>query len=243
MKNYYLGREETYKVSPEVWTYDLLKTVVNGIFLNFCNTAEEFPFDFNGHTYAESMRLFMCGEWSNNTEEHLRIQNAIIQKQSGWVCYRFITALNRRHIRRDFSAFQLQWMLFVTWQKCKGNADFRCLLQSIPQNITLVRDTTTNSLPNAIIWGCRNMERYYREKNIWKDYANRREIQDLNECKLLRDRELKSLKDVGEWKGQNNMGKILMICRDCLIEGTEPPIDYELLRQSNIYLFGELLTF
>ena len=77
MKNYYLGREETYKISPQVWTYDLLKPVVNGIQLNFCNTDEEFPFDFNGRTYAESMRLFMCGEWSDNTEEHHRIQNTI----------------------------------------------------------------------------------------------------------------------------------------------------------------------
>ena len=59
----------------------------------------------------------------------------------------------------------------------------------------------------------------------------------------IRDREIAKLKNVGEWKGQNNMGKILMICRDCLIEGIEPPIDYDLLNWSNIYLFGERLTF
>lgn len=54
--------------------------------------------------------------------------------------------------------------------------------------------------------------------------------------------ETNKINDIGEWRGQNNIGKILMICRDCLREGVEPEIDYELLRQHNIYLFGKLLT-
>jgi hypothetical protein len=51
------------------------------------------------------------------------------------------------------------------------------------------------------------------------------------------------INDIGVWKGQNNIGKILMLCRDCIQEGVEPPIDYDLLRRSNIYILGELLTF
>ena len=79
-------------------TAELLKTVVNGIHLNLCNTAEGFPFDFCGHSFTESIRLFMCGQWSNNTEEHLRIQNSIMQEQSSWACYRFVTALRQSNI-------------------------------------------------------------------------------------------------------------------------------------------------
>jgi hypothetical protein len=30
-----------------------------------------------------------------------------------------------------------------------------------------------------------------------------------------------------------------MICRDCLIHGTEPDIDYELLTRANILILGE----
>lgn len=243
MNNIVLGREETYEVSPQVWTYDLLKTVVNGIHLNLCNTAEGFPFDFCGHSFTESIRLFMCGQWSNNTEEHLRIQNSIMQEQSSWACYRFVTALNRRYIRNDFPTFQLQWMLFVTWQKCKGNADFRHLLLCIPRDITLVRDNTEDHSRSATLWGCRNMERHIREKRLWKDYSCRGDDQDPKEWRQKLDREMEKLKNIGEWKGQNNMGKILMICRDCLVVGKEPPIDYDLLRQSNIYILGELLTF
>ena len=243
MNNIVLGREETYEVSPQVWTYDFLKTVVNGIHLNLCNTAEGFPFDFCGHSFTESIRLFMCGQWSNNTEEHLRIQNSIMQEQSSWACYRFVTALNRRYIRNDFPTFQLQWMLFVTWQKCKGNADFRHLLLCIPRDITLVRDNTEDHSRSATLWGCRNMERHIREKRLWKDYSCRGDDQDPKEWRQKLNREMEKLKNIGEWKGQNNMGKILMICRDCLVVGKEPPIDYDLLRQSNIYILGELLTF
>ena len=55
--------------------------------------------------------------------------------------------------------------------------------------------------------------------------------------------ETNKINNIGEWRGQNNYGKILMICRDCLIQGIEPQIDYDLLRQSNIYLFGKKLSF
>ena len=39
------------------------------------------------------------------------------------------------------------------------------------------------------------------------------------------------------------MGKILMICRKCLADGTEPDIDYELLRNKNIHLLGKKVNF
>lgn len=39
------------------------------------------------------------------------------------------------------------------------------------------------------------------------------------------------------------MGKILMLCKIALRNNTVPPIDYDLLREKKIYLFGELLTF
>lgn len=55
--------------------------------------------------------------------------------------------------------------------------------------------------------------------------------------------ETNKVNDVGEWRGQNNIGKILMICRDCLAESMEPTIDYDLLRLANIHLLGQRLLF
>ena len=43
--------------------------------------------------------------------------------------------------------------------------------------------------------------------------------------------------------GINCMGKILKMCQLALLDGTEPPIDYDLLRSKQIYLLGKLLTF
>ena len=44
-------------------------------------------------------------------------------------------------------------------------------------------------------------------------------------------------------KTQNNIAKILMICRQCVISCTEPAINYQLLSDGNIYLFGQKLDF
>ncbi len=63
---------------------------------------------------------------------------------------------------------------------------------------------------------------------------------DLN---LLIAEECGKITDVGCFVGENNMGKILMLCKIALRNNTVPPIDYELLREKKIYLFGELLTF
>lgn len=56
-------------------------------------------------------------------------------------------------------------------------------------------------------------------------------------------------KRLGEWShvgcfvGQNIMGKILMLCRDALLSGTEPNIDYALLQSAHINLLGQELSF
>ena len=60
---------------------------------------------------------------------------------------------------------------------------------------------------------------------------------------LLINIETNKLNNIGEWKGQNNIGKILMLCRDSIKEGLEPTIDYDLLNRSNIFLFGKQVVF
>ena len=49
---------------------------------------------------------------------------------------------------------------------------------------------------------------------------------------------------IGIYKcGFNFMGKILKQCQLALLNDTEPPIDYELLRSKHIHLLGQELTF
>ena len=44
-------------------------------------------------------------------------------------------------------------------------------------------------------------------------------------------------------RGGNAMGKILTICRRCLIDGTQPDIDTALLNKAEIHILGNKITF
>ena len=47
----------------------------------------------------------------------------------------------------------------------------------------------------------------------------------------------------GVMQGENGMGKILMMIRECLRKGTEPTYDKDLLNSKGIYFLGERLVF
>ncbi|MBO6296179.1 MAG: NADAR family protein [Prevotella sp.] len=242
MKNYYLGREEAYIDSPQVWSFINTDDIVNGINLRLSNMAGGFPFELNGHHFTSSECLYLCGEWSNNTDEHKMIQDYLMQMVSGYACKRFGKAKFYKQVREDFPSFRLQWMIFCVWQKCKGNADFRRLLLSTGDAI-LVENTTKDKWNSAEIWGCRNWELVNKRLNLETILMHKNKDMKQKDLKHLINVETNKINDIGVWKGQNNIGKILMLCRKCIREGVEPPIDYDLLKRSNIYILGELLTF
>lgn len=49
--------------------------------------------------------------------------------------------------------------------------------------------------------------------------------------------------NVGTYEGYNVMGKILTLVKECLHDGTEPEIDYELLQRKNLYIAGKSIDF
>ena len=125
----------------------------------------------------------------------------------------------------------------MVWQKVKGNKDFQELLKAIPDGATIIEDTSFKGVPKKkqdtnIFWGARNPDR--------KDFENK--VKNIASAKDNQER-VNDFVQYGIYKGCNVMGKILMICRKCLIEGTEPDFDYELLRSKNIYLLGKLVDF
>lgn len=78
-----------------------------------------------------------------------------------------------------------------------------------------------------------------RKKELCAEYPSMKK-KDLN---VLISEECGKITDVGNFVGENNMGKILKMCQIALRNNVIPPIDYDLLREKKIYLFGELLTF
>lgn len=239
-----LDREEIYNPKElNVWCFKHVDDIVEGVKLDLGNMTSCYPFEIEGTKWRSSEELYLCGEFSNDTEEHRAIQDELRSAKSPYAAKRFIKGKHKRKVREDFAEFRTQWMLWVVWQKCEGNADFRRKLLSLPDDVILVEDTTTDTGGSGRIWGCSNRElveaRKVREKQINSQY------QHLTKKKrdFMLNIELNSIRNIGLFVGQNNIGKILMLCRRCLKEGTAPNIDLDLLRSKNIHILGNQLSF
>lgn len=235
-----VGREERLVASElPVWCFKKVTDIVEGIEMRLSNMAGGYPFEFAGVNWASSEQLYLCGEFDDKA-----IQQELLSITSGYAAKRFIKAKYKKQVREDFPTFRLQWMLFVVWQKCLGNADFRTKLLSIPDGVILVEETTLDTGGTATVWGCKNPELIAYRKEL-TDRIKRWSGANLSKKALDHkiNIETNKIRNIGEFIGQNNIGKILMICRRCLIEGIEPPIDRALLNSANITIFGNKLTF
>lgn len=235
-----LGKEEQYVATPKVWAFHKANDIINGINVKLSNMFGGFAFDSMGNTWSDSEKLYLCGEFSHNTEEFLNIQKELIANTSGYAAKRFTKSKYKKLVREDFPEFRLQWMLWCVWQKCKGSAAFRRLLSSIPEDVILVENTTRDNGGTAEIWGCRNKE--IVEKRIELEKSLKEKFEDILTKKDLKKKisiEINKINDIGVWVGQNNIGKILMMCKEALKKGVEPDIDYNLLESKNIYILGK----
>lgn len=235
-----LGREERLVASElPVWCFKKVTDIVEGIEMRLSNMAGGYPFEFAGVNWASSEQLYLCGEFNDKA-----IQRELLSVTSGYAAKRFIKAKYKANVREDFPTFRLQWMLFVVWQKCLGNADFRAKLLSIPEGVTLVEETTLDTGGTATVWGCKNPELIAERRRLaqrFKRWSGANLTKKAIDLKI--NIETNKIRNIGEFVGQNNMGKILMICRRCLLEGTEPPIDRAHLNSANITILGHTLTF
>jgi len=234
-----LGREERIVASQyPVWCFRKVTDVVEGIEMRFSNMAGGYPFEFAGIDWPSSEQLYLCGEFTDPL-----IQRELLSQTSGYAAKRFIKAKYKAQIREDFPYFRLQWMLWVVWQKCLGNESFREKLLTIPDGVILVEETTRDTGGTATVWGCRNKKLVVHRKQL----TERIKRNSINLTKKALDQhiniETNKIRNVGVFEGQNNMGKILMICRRCLLDGVEPLIDRDLLNSSKITILGSLLTF
>lgn len=246
MNELILGREESYDPQREpVWAFRRVNDeIVHGIDLCLSNMCGKYPFQALGHTWPNSEVLYLCGEFSEaDNENQLNAQKALASSRNGYAAKRFVKAKYKKFVRPDFLEFRLQWMLWVVWQKCLGNEDFRNLLRSVPDNVILVEDTTSDTGGTAEIWGCRNKPlRKAREEQQARLLPTVEELPKKKK-ELTLSIEWNKLDNIGIWTGQNNIGKILMICRKCIMTGREPEIDIELLRRHRIHIFSHEINF
>lgn len=239
-----LDREEVYDPGRQViWPFKHVDDIVEGIKLDLCNMTSCYPFEIEGTRWRSSEELYLAGEFSDDTAVHLSIQMELRAAKSPYAAKRFIKCKHRQQVREDFAEFRTQWMLWCVWQKCKGNPDFRRKLLSIPDNVILVEETTTDTGGSGHIWGCANKELVAVRKAVAREIAEKHTNLSKKELSLLINVRTNAIRDIGVFTGQNNIGKILMICRHCIKNGVEPDIDIDLLRSKAIYILGRRLLF
>ena len=102
------------------------------------NMAGGFHFNLFGVKWYGTEYLYLCGEWSEEGEQSIEIQNYIRKIPSGTFAKRCSKAKYENLIRQDFTQFRHQWMLWCVWQKCLLNNDFATFLKSIPEDRVIV---------------------------------------------------------------------------------------------------------
>lgn len=243
-----LGRVEYINASHfNCLSFAKASDMVNGINVRLSNMAGGYPFSFGDITWRDSETLYLCGEFSDSSDEHRAIQEEMHRQTSGFAAKRFVKNKYKRFIRSDFSTFRIQWMLYVVWQKCKDNADFAKMLLQLPNDAIIIEDTTKQHGDTKEVWGCTNIELTARRTEVKKETVRQAKASNpkisKTALKRLVNSETCKVNGIGKFVGQNNLGKILMICRDCIIQGVEPPIDYALLESKDIHIMGKRLTF
>ena len=212
---------------------------------NLGNMCVGYPFIMDGENFLNSESAYICGMFSNDTDEHKSIQKKLQNKASGYSAKKAIRRKYEDKKRQDWEEYNVEWMKYVVWTKVNGNPDFKGLLMKIPSDAIILENVSfqNKSAITSTFWGARNeelkkcvdiVERYveYNNPNVKSKELARLKMEERNKIKY-----------VGSYVGTNCMGKILKMCQLALLNGTEPMIDYDLLRSKQIYLLGKLLTF
>lgn len=245
-----LFQQESYDTAKlYTWSFRKSDDEKDGDVNDLGNMCKGYPFKVCGEKFLNSECAYISGMFSQNTPKATEIQRELQKSDNG---YEAKKAIRRKYeqvglSRDDWNTFNVQWMLFVVWQKVTQNKKFAEKLRKIPSNAMIVENSTFQKVQKgkdtAAFWGMRNQ--VIKEATQILETAAEVENftaskKDVEKAKMVARNKINH---VGTWEGVNCMGKILTICKHCLENGTEPPIDYDLLRSKGIYLFGKLLSF
>lgn len=226
------------------WSFKNSDDIREGIEIPLGNQCSGFPFMLHGYEFFTSESAYLCGQFSKNTTEHINIQRELLVEPNGYMAKKRIKRQNTSQIRSDWNEFNIQWMLYVVWSKCTTNEDFKDILLSMPSDAIIIENSTTMWNETAMIWGSANKELEDARDIVAKYVEFQNPYMKRKELDSLINQERNKINCIGSFTdGRNCMGKILKLCQIALMEDSEPPINYTLLNQKEIYLFGELLTF
>lgn len=227
-----------------VWSYRKGDDVRDGVNVRFGNMCNGFPFPIAGIPFINSECAYIAGAYAINDGDNFRIQRLISKEPNGQKAKRIYRHRQEftKSMRRDFNTYNVQWMLYVVWQKSRWNNYFASLLKQIPVDAHIVENTTLHKGEMATFWGAKNHELMAARQNVEETipieaYRTQRLYQE-----AFRDATNK-VNNIGNFKGVNLMGKIIKVCSLSLIYEQEPPIDYAWLASKQLYLVGKRLEF
>ena len=215
-----------------------------GMTLNLGNMINKFPFMMDGVSFYTSESAYICGLFSKQGDKYLEVQSKLIAERNGYAAKKDIRAKYEAALARDdWETFNIDWMLYVVWQKTLNNKDFQAELLNLPRNAILLENSAFQKAKKKgdtrAIWGCTN-EELLEASNTVEDFYKQSNPK-MKKAEL--QGKMSVLRYIGKFEGKNLMGKILMLCRHALLTNTVPPIDFDNLRRAQIYLNGKLLTF
>ena len=245
-----LFKNEQYDTSKlYTWSFRKSDDEKEDILNDLGNMCQGYPFKVCDEKFLNSECAYISGMFSQNAPKAIEIQTELQQSDNG---YEAKKAIRRKYeqvglSRDDWNSFNVQWMLFVVWCKVTQNKKFAEKLRKIPPYAMIVENSTFQKAQKgkdtAAFWGMRNQAIKDATKTLEIAASVQNYLASKKDIEKAQMVARNSVNHVGTWEGCNCMGKILTICKHCLETGTEPPIDYDLLRSKNIYLFGKLLTF
>ena len=237
--------EETIDASSvETWSFRKAEDERDGMDIDLGNMCITYPFECRGRIFTNSEALYICGLFSNDTAKHKEIQEKLIAAKSGYDAKKVVRQkYEDTFARDDWQSFNVEYMKWCVWQKVKGNDDFKQLLMSIPRNAYIIENSTQQKGATALFWGMANKDLEDKRSIIEECAAYKSPTLSKKELNRVQMEERNKINHIGTWQGVNCMGKILKWLQLCLLDGVEPNINYNLLREKQIYLFGELLAF
>ena len=121
-----LDRMEAYDASVlNCYAFRRGTDMVDGLSLALGNMVSGFPFDLGGVKFQNSECAYIAGMFSRDSKKHEKLQRALLEETNGFMAKKKIRKRNEEWKRKDWEEFNVNWMMYVVWEKVKGNENFR----------------------------------------------------------------------------------------------------------------------
>lgn len=197
---------------------------LDGEYGAFSNMSKQYGVELFGIQFLASEMLYMIAGFKDKS-----IQKELLKENNPTKAKRIFRHGDylKKHWRKDWNNFNLEWMKFCIVQKYAQNPEWANLLDSTRGKI-IVEDSTMQTGISSSFWGAKDLLR----RNIISEKRSFLKSKGLSkeEIDIELDKIYLTVGD-GYFQGVNNMGKLLTLLRD-----NDGMLNYTL--PNDIYILG-----